>query len=78
MLPVGCESGGYGPLRVADSFLDAKCNYLLHLSQLKGLSLPRFPGHLNCGEILAQRGVQDGYTIPGGVPRAGGGVSAAA
>src|SRR5450759_4548565 len=41
-------------------------------------TLPRFSGHLDCGEILAQRGVQDGHTISGRVPPAGGGVSAAA
>ncbi len=42
------------------------------------VTLPRFSGHLDCGEILAQEGVQDGHTIPGRVPPAGGGVSAAA
>ena len=42
------------------------------------LSLPHFSGHLDCGERVAQKGVQDGYEIPGRVPSAGGGVSAAA
>ena len=42
------------------------------------LSLPHFSGHLDCGDVLAQKGVQDGYPIPSRVPAAGGGVSAAA
>ena len=42
------------------------------------VSLPHFSGHLDCGERVAQKGVQDGYEIPGRVSRAGGGVSAAA
>ena len=42
------------------------------------MSLPRFPGHLDCGEFVAQRGVQDGYPIPTRVPSARGRVGAAA
>jgi len=34
------------------------------------MSLPRFSGHLDCGDEVAQKGVQDGHTIPQGVPRA--------
>ena len=41
------------------------------------MSLPRFPGHLDCGEFVAQRGVQDGYPIPTRVPSARGRVGAA-
>jgi hypothetical protein len=33
-----------------------------------GLSLPRFPGHLDCGEVIAQRGVPDGYEVSSRVP----------
>ena len=42
------------------------------------LSLPHFPGHLDCGDEVAQKGVQDGHAIPGRVPPASGGVGAAA
>ena len=39
------------------------------------MTLPRFPGHLDCGERFAsERGVQDGHAIPSRVPGAGGGV----
>ena len=31
------------------------------------MSLPRFPGHLDCGEVVAQGGVRDGYEVPSGV-----------
>jgi len=36
------------------------------------LSLPRFPGHLDCGDLVAQGGVRDGYQVPTRVPEAGG------
>ena len=42
------------------------------------VSLPHFPGHLDCGDEVAQKGVQDGHAIPGRVPPASGGVGAAA
>jgi hypothetical protein len=42
------------------------------------VTLTRFSGHLDCSEMFAQKGVQDGHTVPGRVPRAGGGVSEAA
>ena len=28
------------------------------------MSLPRFSGHLDCGDAIAQRGVQDDYEVP--------------
>ncbi len=43
-----------------------------------GVSLPHFSGHLDCWRRATEKGVQDGYAIPGRVPRAGGGVSTAA
>jgi hypothetical protein len=42
------------------------------------LSLTRFPGQLDCGETIAQRGVRDGYEVPSRVPSAGSGASEAA
>jgi hypothetical protein len=58
---------------------DAASNEYLHdIGLIIILTLPHFSGHLDCGERVAQKGVQDGYEIPGRVPTAGGGVSAAA
>ncbi len=41
------------------------------------VSLPRFPGHLDCGEVVAQGGVRDGYEVPSGVSSASSGARAA-
>ena len=42
------------------------------------LSLPRFPGHLDCGDSVAQGGVRDGYEVPTRVPAPRGRAGAAA
>ena len=42
------------------------------------LSLPRFPGHLDCGDSVAQGGVRDGNEVPSGVPSTSGRAGAAA
>ena len=42
------------------------------------LSLPRFPGHLDCGDLFAQGGVRDGYEVPARVPATRGRAGAAA
>ena len=43
---------------------------LLHTQA--GVSLPRFPGHLDCGDVVAQGGVRDGYEVPTRGPAASG------
>jgi hypothetical protein len=42
------------------------------------LTLTRFSGHLDCSDMLAQKGVWNGQAVPGGVPAAGGGAGAGA
>ena len=42
------------------------------------MSLPRFPGHLDCGDSVAQGGVRDGNEVPSGVSSTGGRARAAA
>ncbi len=48
------------------------------LIEVDVVALTRFSGHLDCSEMLAQKGVQDGQTISTRVPPAGGGAGAAA
>ena len=46
--------------------------------EVEAVSLPRFSGHLDCGDAIAQRGVQDGYEVPARVPQTCRGVGTAA
>jgi hypothetical protein len=66
------------PVGLSTTVTDTYLDWINYQHVVGYLSLPHFSGHLDCSEMFAQKGVQDGYTIPGRVPRTGGGVSAAA
>ena len=55
-----------GPLLLSRAVLPAEA--YRPLVAVAEVSLPRFPGHLDCGDDVARRGVLDGSTIPAGVP----------